>query len=495
MSLIIRRYWILAAIFILSVLALVCFAGQVRVSAVVSSGSGTTVTAISNVDGVVDLFDDSIVHAIEIIVEDGTLDRMASTFTETGRKDWFPASIRVDGTLFAKVGIRLKGNSTLESIFGKPHYAEEDATAEQAPPPPMVNMTSSNKEISGQGTAPKPRRPVGNSRPPQNMQHDEPMLDANRNTPYLIKFDQYVPGLRYQGRSEIALRVRGHMQEDAALLAELVTREAMAVAGVPAPALAYAGVSFNNGSEMLYLVSEHLDEAYIEKVSGKNISDSILYKTLPKSQFVYRGEDPSAYDSVFSQETNKKHDDLKPLIKLLRFVTVFDSEKFQSEIYSFIDVDALASYLAANNVFSNIDSLGGNGNNYYLLYDKALGKFTVLAWDMNESFGQFWMADSDPAALDASYSAGFPRQHPLLEKMLKNKEFKMLYEKKIEALADAFFTQKKALELVNRYQALIESANASRNLVDLDAYRESADWARAFISRRTEYFQSQTTRH
>jgi spore coat protein CotH len=318
---------------------------------------------------------------------------------------------------------------------------------------------------------------------------DEFMRDPDRNTPYLVKFDKYTPGLSYQGHTEIALRVRGHQKEDAALLAELVTRDALSRVGIAVPALACTGLTVDGADETLYLVSEHLDDAYIEKTTGKAASESILYKALPKSQFAYRGEDPSAYATTFSQETNRKRDDLAPLIDLLRFVTEADDETYRSGISNFIDQETLTAYLAVNNILVNIDSLGGNGNNYYLLYDKENKKFTVLAWDMNESLGQFWMSPGDPATLGSSYDMESPIRHPLLERSLADPDFLARYVKKRASLADELLIKGTAFDLIDYFRTMMESTeNASRNLINPDEYRTSVTWVQAFLARRKDYF-------
>ena len=41
---------------------------------------------------------------------------MLSTFREDGEKEYIRADITIDGTLIEDVGLRLKGNSTLQSL-------------------------------------------------------------------------------------------------------------------------------------------------------------------------------------------------------------------------------------------------------------------------------------------------------------------------------------------------------------------------------------------
>ena len=469
-----QRYWPIAAFFIASISFLLIYGGGARVRPWVAKDRAPIRASVRNIKGGLDLFDGSAVHSISIELGAEAKEKMESTYRETGRKDWFPAVAVVDGARIGPVGIRLKGNSTLESIFGAPRGAFAAG--------PPEKPTGPN---SGPGS-------LGMERPPGMIAGGGPARDASRGIPYLIKFDAFEEGLRYQGRSEIALRVRGHMGEDAAFFAELLTRYALSYAGLSVPALAYCGVSLDGAKESLYLVAEHLDEPYIERTTGKSISGSILYKALPRGNFAYRGEDPSVYDAYFSQETNKKVDDFTPLIGLIRFASSSDGPTFQKEIDGRIDREALAAYLAANNILVNFDSLGGNGNNYYLLYGKESGRFTVLAWDLNESLGQFWLSRNDPAALGLDYGSDFPIRHPLLDRNLADGDFRALYTEKLAALADGLLFKGALSKEMDRWASVFEPANAVRHLLDPAAYRASAEWAGRFLARRSAYLNGKT---
>lgn len=102
---------------------------------------------------------------------------MLSTFREDGEKEYIRADITIDGTLIEDVGLRLKGNSTLQSL--------------------------SNNSMGGGMTQ---------------LFEDNP-----EELPWLISFDEYEEGRAYQGMTEIALRpaASGYAEES---LNELTTR-------------------------------------------------------------------------------------------------------------------------------------------------------------------------------------------------------------------------------------------------------------------------------
>ena len=106
---------------------------------------------------------------------------MLSTFREDGEKEYIRADITIDGTLIEDVGLRLKGNSTLQSL--------------------------SNNSMGGGGGGGMTQ-----------LFEDNP-----EELPWLISFDEYEEGRAYQGMTEIALRpaASGYAEES---LNELTTR-------------------------------------------------------------------------------------------------------------------------------------------------------------------------------------------------------------------------------------------------------------------------------
>ena len=136
MRLMIRRHWPLASAFALASALLLALGGGMRVTALVSGGAERIEESVEDIAGSVDLFDDTIVHAISIEIGAEVRERMDSTYRETGRKDWFPATVVIDGTRITRVGLRLKGNSTLEEILGAPGGETADTAfpAGEAPP-------------------------------------------------------------------------------------------------------------------------------------------------------------------------------------------------------------------------------------------------------------------------------------------------------------------------------------------------------------------------
>lgn len=298
-----------------------------------SSGNQLNVSANpNNIENEIYIFDDSLVHEIEIDMTKEDYESMITTFNETGEKEYFPADITIDGITIKNVGLRLKGNSSLNGLFRK-------------------NSTSQDVQA-----------------------------------PYLIKLDKYVDGQSYQGYTEIAVRT-GSFNAGSALLEEPLSLFIYQEAGQVVPEYSYASVKVSDDKAYYYVLCENIDGNYIEKhFTG---TDGILYKKGNSADFSYKGEDQAKYVSEYEQKTNKKNEDYTKLIAFLKFVSESSDEEFEKELPDWLELDSFMAMIAINELIDNQDSFSGQSRNFYLYYNPETQKFTMLAWDFNLAFGGF----------------------------------------------------------------------------------------------------------
>jgi spore coat protein CotH len=516
MSITFKRHYALLVLFAGVVLFFVLVFGDTRIIAYTTGNSDVAQIAVVNYDNGVDLFDDTMIHEIAIVMSPADYDTMIETYVETGEKDYFSADIIIDGVRVNNVGIRLKGNSTLFSL--RPPGFEGNI-----PLPPGFDPDNLPPGFDGKMPFDPHNLPPGfdgqmpfdpdnlppgfDGQMPFDLENLPPGFEISsflkpQELPFLIKFDEYELGQRYQGYAEIALRVRGHSGDDA-LLSELLTCYLYDSAGQPAPQAAYAGISVNGEAASLYVVAEHIDELYVEKRFPG--SDGVLYKAQLGGNFNYRGQDPTEYAQGFEQKTNVNDEDFAPLIEFIRFVNQATDEEFEQDLGKYLDVDSFATYLAINNLLVNMDSLGGNGNNYYLYYDLDSEQFTILVWDMNESFGQFWQSRDPNHTLDPFYGSvrqkdsddffadlgiKFQWNHPLKERFLASAPFRVLYKETYQSLFEAIYGEGLISVKIEQLSALFGQENASRDLFDQETYDAGVAHTNEFVSRREAFLLS-----
>jgi spore coat protein CotH len=573
MSITFKRHYRLLLTLALVVGVLIALFPDARIVAYTVAGSQEPPEYVINYDNSVALFDDTVVHEVVVLISEEEREKMVTTFQETGQKDYFPADVIIDGVRINKVGIRLKGNASLRSLdgmFGRPGFGgnrprfgdggfptspfgdgENPFGESEFPVPPF----DGEGDRFGDGGFPTPsfgdgENPFGEDEFPVPPSGDEenPLAMGKRpfgdrgmpmgaggmpfggggetsRVPYLIKLDEYVEGQRYQGYAKIALRTSG-MSYDAAQLQEPVSNYVFNSVGVPIAETAYISLQFNDEEPQLYTIAEEVDQVYIDRILPD--SDGVLYKVQQVgNSFSYLGEDPTLYDRVFEQKTAVNDTDLAPLIDFLRFVSQSTDEEFARDLPQWLDVDAFASYLAVNNLLVNYDSLAGMGNNYYLYYDYDEERFTILAWDTNESLGKismggradldlYWQAvggrfgrmfddaepsegETAPADDQPNAGGGNPRgpagpmgrgNHLLKERFLDTPEFLALYEEKLLALYQQVFLDDLLTAKIEEYAALVTAYNQEHSLVDQTAYDAAVQDVLDFVAQRHAYLGS-----
>lgn len=482
----------------------------------------------------IDIFNDSIIHSVQVIMSEGDYDQMLSTYQETGLKDYFHADVIIDGVRINNVGIRLKGNASLRSALGgnmnpggmrqgdfvgerpemgdfpqipaggeRPDFGELPQSFQEQQPPVAEEENLGNNQIppnfdgqadDQQGNFPAPG--IGGF-PDMNRLGQN---DGEVKIPFMIKFDEFESGQTYQGYTALAIRTYG-ASYDEALLEEPITNKIANMVGLPATQIVYTGFKINDGEEKLYVISELVNQVYLDE-NFEN-SNGVLYKAELGSTLNYKGEDPSSYADSFTQQTRKNDADLLPLISFMKFLEESDDQTFEQELSTWLDVDSFALYLAVNAMAVNTDSMIGMNNNFYLYYDDVSSQFTVLMWDANESFGKLGGSTTYDISL-TDVPAAFPGgrmggrggmgggQNVLISRFLGNATFRSLYEEKLKLVYEEVFQSEVLETMVNQYSDMIHLVNEERRLVDLDAYDQAVAEFLSFIIQRKEYLSSLT---
>ncbi len=541
MSLKFKRYYpiILLLAAVLGVFGLVL--GDQRIIAYTVKAAGTEMaeselTETYDISNEVALFDDGLVHSVQVLMDEDDYEEMLTTYQETGLKEYFRVDVVIDGVQIDDVGIRLKGNASLRSALGGngggmggfggggggmggpggggapggapgqaadgETLAEGEEIAMQLPEGAEAPDVSEWQGLSEDGERPEP--PQGGGGPGGGgFGGGSSQESGETKIPFMIKFDAFVDGQTYQGYTAIALRTYG-TSWDEAMLQEPVTNAVARMVGLAATRTAYTGLQINSDDETLYVISEVVNEEYL--ADNFAYADGVLYKAEVGSTLDYEGEDPSSYADSFTQQTRVNDADLAPLIAFMRFLDQADDETFEAELPGYLDVDGFATYLALNVMMVNTDSIIGMNNNYYLYYDDQAEQFTVMLWDTNESLGK--LGGSASYGLDITSSSaegggpggggfgggrgggGMGGENSLTSRFLANDTFKALYEEKLALIYQQAFASNAINELVDEYSQLVHEASGERSLVDLDNYETAVDEVLTFIDERYQYLAS-----
>jgi hypothetical protein len=129
---------------------------------------------------------------------------------------------------------------------------------------------------------------------------------------------------------------------------------------------------------------------------------------------------------------------------LFRFLEVLNNEPdetFAAEIEKVLDVDGALRFLAVSAVLVHLDNYIGMGHNYYLY--EVDGKFTIIPWDLNMSFGGFMGNDRDSTInfLIDEPTSGAVADRPLVARLLAVPAYLETYHQYVSEMIDGPFSE------------------------------------------------------
>ena len=376
-----RHYWKLLIVAIAVCLAIALAFGTSMVRPYITSELVSETVIVNDIDGEAELFDEN-EHTIEITFDQAEYEEMLATFREDGEKEYIRADITIDGTLIEDVGLRLKGNSTLQSLSGNsmgggmggsemPEGMElpEDVEATEETTDETATETTDESAEDTAGTGRMGGGMGGGGMTQLSEENPEEL-------PWLISFDKYEEGRAYQGMTEVALRPAASGSDVA--LNEALALEMTAESGQVTQDYTFTSVTVNGGESAARIVVDTPDTSWADELGS-----GVLYKARASGSLDYVGDDPTEYEDSFKQINGEGAYDLQPVMTLMKFLNESTDEEFAEELDDYVDTESFAKYLATQEILSNNDAMDGPGNNYYLWYDTTEKQFTVLSWDLN----------------------------------------------------------------------------------------------------------------
>ena len=363
-----------------------------------------------------EVFDDTLVKRFDFVVTperwQSMLDDMTATYGEFGRPSgpglidtdedpiFVPADVYYNGTQWYRVGIRFKGNSTLQGSW------------EQG-----ILKMSFKMDFD-------------------EFEDDYPQIDNQR----------------FYGFKKFSLK---NNYEDPSLLREKVASDVFRKAGVPVSHTAFYTlyVDHGNGPEYfgLYTLVEEVDGEVLDTQFSSD--DGNLYKP---EDFGASFIDGSFAEEYFEKKTNEDEEDWSDILALFAALhddTAFtDPATWRENLESIFDVDGFLKYLAVNEIIQNWDSYGKMTQNYYLYNDPESSKLTWIPWDHNEAL----QVGKQGGALALDFSNMEANSWPLIEKLYADEMYKAQYDYYLmEVIGDAFETSSTQM-LYDNYSYLVE---------------------------------------
>ena len=353
------------------------------------------------------LFDTSHPADINIIMDD---DKWAEMLDSAYQKDWYSCDVIINGTRFYNVGIRTKGANSLESIAEDP--------------------------------------------------------DSNRYS-FKLKFDKYDEDQKCWGLDSLCLN---NNFGDISSMKEALIYDMFHFLGSDASLCNYAAINVNGNYWGVYLAIEPVDSSFLQRnyngqsgalynpgnAGGSEDSDEMWemmedMEDLEEDSFIgsggsnlnYIDDNVDSYWCIWSSQITKTDDsDHRRVVEALRHISEQDS------LEDYMDVDNVLRYMAVHNFCVNLDSLYGDGDHNYYLYEQD-GKLNIIPWDYNLSFGAY-QVDPDPDSggyedelMTSSDVVNFPiddhwSMTTFFDGLLDNDEYRAKYHEYYRMLVDEY---------------------------------------------------------
>lgn len=355
----------------------------------------------------------------------------------------------------------------------------------------MVDVAVNGTKFSNVGI-----RPKGN-----NSLQQVASSDSDRYS-FKIKFDEYADGQTCFGLDMLVLN---GMLGDATCMKEYTTFDMMKEMGVSTPYFGYAMITLNGEDWGLYFALEAYSDSYKQRISGdesvnlynvkaafggdfghdENDTDT---KNPPERQdgefrenaeisqahgfsrggvdggmgasssggsLVYTDDESSSYSAIFGNAvgSGSGEEDYQKVITALKALNNGEN------IEEYFDIDEILRYLAVHTVVVNLDSYSsGMAQNYYIYeYD---GVLQILPWDYNYAWGAFQSGSSSAVVnfpVDTPVSGVEMSERPLIAKLFENEEYLKCYHKYLSELLEKYFNNGNFEKKIDELNALIGS--------------------------------------
>lgn len=349
-----------------------------------------------------DFYDISTVNNIEITFTESNWDALLDDLASAGLEERLMATVSINGEQFDSVGVRYKGNSSYSA-------------------------------------------------------------DRDKN-PFNIKLDYLIDDQDIDGYGSLKL---SNNYNDPSFVREVLSYE-IARKYMPAPLSNYATVYVNGSYMGLYTSNQDVDKYFMrthfssdDNIRVKGEINSSRGPGGPEEMggvWEYFGTDTT--DSDYSDDYTMESD--FGWSKLVDFLDTLNNNN--TEVSSHLNIDRHLWLLAFENLVVNLDGPINNPQNYYLIEDVS-GRFNIIPWDFNESFGVYsnlqtsdmqMMNTSDLQDLDPFVNID-ESEYPVISKILSIPEYKKMYVAHMKTIIDENFSNSWYTDRASEIQNIIDA--------------------------------------
>ncbi len=312
---------------------------------------------------------------------------------------WYKCSFKFNGIEWYNVGIRYKGNSSLQSAYNS-----------------GIGKLSFKLDFD-------------------EFEDDYPTLKNQR----------------FYGFKQLNLN---NNYDDASLMREKVGSDLFRQFGLASAQTTFCVVYLNNGSSTkyygVYTLVEEVDDTVIETQFTDGSGN--LYKPDGDAASFAAGTYSSSEMELKTNEETCDYSDVNALYNAINSSErTSDVDSWKEGLESIFNVDGFLKWLAANTVIQNWDTYGNMTHNFYLYNNPEDGLLTWIPWDNNEAFQD----DGRMETLSFSMSE-VSSNWPLIRYITAQDDYRQVYENYLQQFIDEVFVPETMIETYSNYYDLLK---------------------------------------
>ena len=266
--------------------------------------------------------------------------------------------------------------------------------------------------------------------------------------------DQYpqIDNQRFYGFKKLSLK---NNYNDKSMLREKVATDIFRDAGIASSHAAFYTVYVDHGDGPqyfgVYTLVEEVDDTVIDTQFSDN--DGNLYKPDGTGASFAEG---TFTEDVFVKKTNEDEADFSDIQSVFTALhatnRTTDPETWRANLESVFDTDTFLKYLAVNTVIQNWDTYGRMTHNYYLYNNPDTEKLSWIPWDNNEALQN----GNREGSLALDFSDLNHTQWPLIGYLYEDATYRAQYDAYVRDVVDNAFNVSSMQSKYATYSALVE---------------------------------------
>lgn len=275
---------------------------------------------------------------------------------------------------------------------------------------------------------------------------------------FKLDFDEFednypqIKNQRFYGFKKLSLK---NNYDDGSMLREKVAMDVFRNYGLAGSHTAFYTVYVDHGNGPqyfgVYTLVEEVDDTVIDTQFSSDKGN--LYKP--------DGDAASFASGTFDEEeyykkTNEDEADFTDVQSLLTALhdskRTTDAAAWRTNLDAIFDTDVFLKYLAVNTVIQNWDTYGRMTHNYYLYNNPSTNKLTWIPWDNNEAL----QTGKQSGSLPLNFSGLSSTSWPLIGYLYNDAVYKAKYDTYVQEVVNGPFKTSTMQSLYSTYSTLVE---------------------------------------